>query len=119
MTLFDVVEYNEKESNEFQVTIKLNSEDIVLKAHFPGRPIVPGVTLLYIVKAAVEKVTGNHLKLLSLANAKFVKPITPGSDLIKVNISIQESTDPVRLVNADVFYNDELSAQFKSIRYSI
>jgi 3-hydroxymyristoyl/3-hydroxydecanoyl-(acyl carrier protein) dehydratase len=49
-----------------------------LSGHFPGRPVVPGVTLLDRVAAAVENRTGAHIA--ALPQVKFLRPLLPEQD---------------------------------------
>lgn len=47
--------------------------------HFPGRPVVPAVVLLAEVLAAVEQTTSQPPESWTLANAKFLAPVSPGA----------------------------------------
>jgi 3-hydroxymyristoyl/3-hydroxydecanoyl-(acyl carrier protein) dehydratase len=49
--------------------------------HFPGRPIVPGVVLLAEAMAAIAAATGRGPERWTLANAKFLHPVVPGTAL--------------------------------------
>jgi 3-hydroxymyristoyl/3-hydroxydecanoyl-(acyl carrier protein) dehydratase len=48
------------------------------QGHFPGQPILPAVVLVAEALAAIEAATG---EAWTLANAKFVEPVTPGTAL--------------------------------------
>ena len=49
--------------------------------HFPGQPILPGVVILAEAIAAIAKATGRGPERWTLANAKFLAPVTPGTAL--------------------------------------
>jgi 3-hydroxyacyl-[acyl-carrier-protein] dehydratase len=49
--------------------------------HFPGRPILPAVVLLSEALAAIESATGQAPQQWTLASAKFLVPIAPGTPL--------------------------------------
>ena len=49
--------------------------------HFPGNPILPGVVILAEVLAAVAASGGRPASGWTLANAKFLSPVTPGMPL--------------------------------------
>lgn len=52
--------------------------------HFPGRPILPGVVLLAEVIAEVARASGDSAGRWSIASAKFLSPVTPGTSLTLV-----------------------------------
>ena len=51
------------------------------QGHFPGRPILPAVVLLAEALVAVEAATGRGPEAWTLASAKFLEPVTPGTAL--------------------------------------
>ena len=51
------------------------------EGHFPGRPILPAVVLLAETLAAIESATGRPPQEWTLANAKFLNPVSPGTPL--------------------------------------
>lgn len=61
------------ERGENSATVRLLSESPVYKAHFPGFPITPGVTLL---QMALELMGGSSLS--GAREIKFMVPVLPG-----------------------------------------
>jgi 3-hydroxyacyl-[acyl-carrier-protein] dehydratase len=55
------------------------------QGHFPGNPILPGVVVLAEVVAAIAASTGRPASAWSLAHAKFLSPVTPGTALTLVH----------------------------------
>jgi len=55
------------------------------QGHFPGNPILPGVVVLAEVLAVIAASTGRPASRWSLANAKFLSPVTPGTELTLVH----------------------------------
>ena len=49
--------------------------------HFPARPILPGVVLLSEAVAAIAAAHGRAVEEWTLASAKFLQPVTPGTAL--------------------------------------
>lgn len=49
----------------------------ILRAHFPGQPIVPGVCIMQMVVEAVGQDMGCRLKLVSARNVKFLAVLSP------------------------------------------
>lgn len=64
----------------------------IFAGHFPGRPIVPGILELEMVRAAMERSTGLPLRLLSVEKAKFLREVKPG-DKISLDITFSASGD--------------------------
>ena len=58
------------------VEVRLIPESPIYKAHFPGYPITPGVTLLQIALELMGK------KLRSAKEIKFVAPVLPGDGTV-------------------------------------
>lgn len=68
------------ESNGFFVyEVKLNKDHPILKGHFPGMPVVPGVMQLFLVRRCAEKVLKKTLRWSLQEKAKFFTPWTPDS----------------------------------------
>ncbi|MEO7403341.1 MAG: 3-hydroxyacyl-ACP dehydratase [Burkholderiales bacterium] len=73
-----------------------------LAGHFPGNPIVPGVTLLAVVEGDARAFLGAGVRLVGLPVAKFLAPvkpeesftihIAPGAELV-VTFKIEKTTD--------------------------
>ena len=51
------------------------------EGHFPGQPIVPAVVLLAEALAAIEAATSEPVRTWTLASAKFLVPVLPGTQL--------------------------------------
>ena len=49
--------------------------------HFPGTPILPGVTLLDTVLHAITAATGIALDICEISSVKFLSPAGPGDEL--------------------------------------
>lgn len=118
MTLYKNFEYQLVGENQYEGRADIDPQDVVLKSHFPGNPIVPGVAITYLVNQFVSEVLGFKVRLISLSNGKFVKPIIPGeNNEVKIRFSLN-SSDSFWIVNADIYHEGNLSAQFKTLHYS-
>jgi 3-hydroxymyristoyl/3-hydroxydecanoyl-(acyl carrier protein) dehydratase len=51
------------------------------RGHFPGRPILPGVVIVAEALAAIARDTGRAAHDWSIASAKFLRPVAPGTPL--------------------------------------
>lgn len=74
--LFGVLETSVSEVG-FITTIELNPGHIVYLGHFPGHPITPGVIQMQIVHELLEKYFCKNLKLITMAQCKFLKILNP------------------------------------------
>lgn len=50
--------------------------------HFPGTPILPGVTLLDTVLHTIAAATGLALNVCEINSVKFLSPASPGDELL-------------------------------------
>ena len=66
------------------------ASDPTFAGHFPGRPILPGVFQLEIVRLAAEWIQNRALAVQEIAKAKFQRPILPGETL-KLNLKLTEA----------------------------
>ena len=73
--------------------------------HFPGHPILPGVVLLAEAMAAIARDSGRDASHWTLANAKFLHAVTPGSAL-----SLRHETDAKGAVRFEVLAGDRVAA---------
>lgn len=69
-------------------TVTLCPECFIYKAHFPGKPITPGVCLIGMSKELLEDALGQLLEIKKVKNAKFLSVVTPGEDsLLAIQIT--------------------------------
>ncbi len=52
------------------------------QGHFPGAPILPGVCLLQSLRIGLEQAWRVPLRLVEVANTKFIAPTRPGEKLL-------------------------------------
>jgi len=84
---YKIVEFEASE-NQVRATVELNPDHVVYKGHFPGRPVVPGVIQLQIIKEMLEKGLGKKLLLSRIISAKYYSMIIPG-EMPQLDVSIQ------------------------------
>jgi 3-hydroxyacyl-[acyl-carrier-protein] dehydratase len=75
----------------FSAVIHINPAHDIFKGHFPGKPVVPGVCMIQIVKELMEEHLGNPLLFQKGNQIKFLQLLIPNRDEnIDVNISWKE-----------------------------
>lgn len=115
--LFENIKCTQTGEHEFAGEATINPTHSIMKAHFPGKPIVPGVMLLEFVNIMVSKAIGKELKLLKIENVKFVRPVIPKvNELMKIDFSCLP-TETGYTVGANIYYEGEITAQYKNLFY--
>lgn len=91
---FHIVHIDHRE-DEIEVTLRLNAEHTIFHAHFPGKPIMPGVCQVAVLVEALEALEGKDMELTAAKNIKFLNVISPESvtDVEAVFSRINRSED--------------------------
>lgn len=58
-------------------TIRLMSDHVIYKAHFPNRPVTPGVCIIQIARELLEEYCGEQLEIVHIKNVKFLAVLEP------------------------------------------
>lgn len=74
----------------YSYTIGMDAGHPIYKAHFPQRPITPGVCILQIGRELLSQALGKKLELVSARNVKFLSVLSPDGN--PVNVSIHHIT---------------------------
>lgn len=67
-----------------------NSEHPIFKAHFPGKPIVPGACLVQMAQEILCTQRHQEVRFRMISNLKFQHPLTPNIPSIRVQITSKE-----------------------------
>ena len=91
-SFFNIKKECDNDKGEHVVTVELNAEHVIYKAHFPGKPVTPGVCIIAMVTEVLEHIMGKRLQLEMVKNLKFVGIISPlelnNVDIVYQNTSI-------------------------------
>jgi 3-hydroxymyristoyl/3-hydroxydecanoyl-(acyl carrier protein) dehydratase len=68
--------------------LKVATDHPAYPGHFPGRPILPGVVLLSEAMAEIAARHGRAVERWTLASAKFLHPVMPGTALTLVHEAV-------------------------------
>ena len=95
----------------------------VFQGHFPGHPIYPGVMIIEGMAQAggvlafksmniesQEEIENKVVYFMSIDNAKFRAPVTPGDQLI-YKLSVIKNKGPVWQLDAKAYVDDKVVAQ--------
>ena len=115
--LYTTETFNKNEEG-ISAQIKLNPKHEIFKGHFPGKPIMPGVCMIQIIKELTEKSLGHDLFLSVATNVKFMAIINPETDpILLIDINLSEIDGLIKLKSTTTFGETvalKLSATFKS-----
>lgn len=95
---------------EFDVSVVLHASHPIYVGHFPGKPVVPGVCTLTVIKEILGKICLRKVVFSSIKECKYVSALLPKEDIgITVHLSITGSN----LVKAMVHNNDNQQVVLK------
>ena len=57
--------------------VRLDAKHVIYQAHFPERPVTPGVCIIQMAKELIEEATGKRLDVWRLKNVKFLGVMSP------------------------------------------
>jgi 3-hydroxyacyl-[acyl-carrier-protein] dehydratase len=73
----------------FAFEFQFRADDAVFAGHFPGRPLLPGIFQIELVRAAAEKVLGSSLEIREIVRAKFLRPVLP-KEKLRLSLKLAE-----------------------------
>jgi 3-hydroxyacyl-[acyl-carrier-protein] dehydratase len=74
-SFYQIIQEKELSLSKYKVTISKDSA--IMKAHFPGQPIVPGACLTQIAKELVEKIEKKTITICEFKSLKYINTINP------------------------------------------
>ena len=74
---FYTIEHQETQDFPLRYDLQLNAGHTIYQAHFPGKPITPGVCIVQIAVELLEDYLQKPLLLNSVKNIKFLSVISP------------------------------------------
>ncbi|ASO06155.1 MULTISPECIES: 3-hydroxyacyl-ACP dehydratase [Arenibacter] len=108
----------DKNEEGISAQIKLNPKHEIFKGHFPGKPIMPGVCMIQIIKELTERSLGQDLFLSVASNVKFMAIINPETDpILLIDINLSEMDGLFKVKSTTIFGETvalKLNATFKS-----
>lgn len=106
----------ESEEGHIKAAVKLDTKHQVFDGHFPSQSVLPGVTMIEMIKDILSLSTNNRYSLSEGNNIKFLKVVDPD---MNDNLTFDISTTPIDnglKVNATSSLSDgEANFKFKGI----
>jgi 3-hydroxyacyl-[acyl-carrier-protein] dehydratase len=106
---FYTIEYIRRDPNSFSCKVAFNNQHDIFKGHTTGRPVVPGVCMMEMVKELLEQQTDQSLWLKNAGQVKMLQMVT--SDVTPViDISWQKVS---RGYNVNASFKSDVSDVFR------
>ncbi|MBO4447236.1 MAG: hypothetical protein J5764_03825 [Bacteroidales bacterium] len=96
----------------FRVSMSLNADSEIYKAHFPTFPITPGAAILQLAVEAFCAAQGRRFRLVSSRELKFLAPVIPPSDSSLVFEFTPASPEGELKYSVQVYCSDTPRAKF-------
>jgi 3-hydroxyacyl-[acyl-carrier-protein] dehydratase len=74
---FYYIDRSNETTTGFAFDISLNKEHLIYKAHFPEKPITPGVCIIQIAEELIELQMQRHCFLKKVTNVKYLSVLSP------------------------------------------
>ena len=110
-TLYDILSITQA-GNTYTAQVVFNPEHIIYKAHFPNRPITPGVILLQISHHCAEQILRQKIEIKTIKMIKFTNYIIPQTNKI-ISFHIQITDNTIKTTIADE------QTQYAKLQFSI
>jgi 3-hydroxyacyl-[acyl-carrier-protein] dehydratase len=81
------------ENGSIRAELSINADSEILKGHFPGHPVVPGASMLQLVKDVLEQALNTRLRLKKADHLKFITLIGPGAVDVQLEINYKVTED--------------------------
>jgi 3-hydroxyacyl-[acyl-carrier-protein] dehydratase len=110
--------------DHFQASAVWSADGAILRGHFPGLPLVPGVMLVELVaqvagagmragSPAARRLAGDYLGLLAgIRKCSFRRPVLPG-DRVQVDVRTRPMSDTAASVTAQLSVDGDEAAQIE------
>ena len=103
------------EADIVKVDIKLNPLHPIFEGHFPGRPVLPGVYMMQMVKEVVETWTEKKIRLVLGQDLKFLSVVNPEENtMMQMELKINREGEKIRTV-AQLLSNAVVFFKFKGV----
>lgn len=80
--------------------LALNGECDIFKGHFPQTPVLPGVSMLQIIKDLIEQSSKSNWQLQKASNIKYLSLVQPDGEHLFFEITVKSAPEDMLLVNS-------------------
>lgn len=82
-------------------TAIINASHPVFAGHFPGKPVVPGVMSIMMIRKCAEEITGSATRFAAISQCKFNNAIIPDSNPITITFSVNGAAVAADITSVD------------------
>jgi len=99
---------------DFSALISFDPAHEIFSGHFPGRPIVPGVCLIHMMKEVAGLISAQEMTLNAGVNVKFLHVIEPGMMTeVKLKGTFSANEENGLSLSAQIYSEDIVIFKFK------
>ena len=101
--------------HHIRAVLHINANHAILKGHFPGHPVVPGASMLQIVKEVLEDTLQASLQLKKGNQLKFINLVDPTKTTeVQLDVNYHVKDDGIH-TNAKLSTGDTVCFKFQGI----
>jgi 3-hydroxyacyl-[acyl-carrier-protein] dehydratase len=101
---------------DVKAELVINAGNKIFEGHFPGRPVVPGVCMMQMVKEIMEQLTGKKSNLIKAHEMKFLAIIDPRqNNIIQATLKYTMESNGTMSVVATLFKEELIHFKFKGL----
>lgn len=105
--LYQIIELRSTD-REVIAEINLNHNHDIFKGHFPDVPVLPGVTMMQMVKELLQESLGKNLQIKRAGQLKFLQMVNPQKvDSLFFHINWSDSEEGIK-VKAELKQQDDV-----------
>lgn len=113
---FFYIDQMQTEDNQIVSDIRINTDHEILKGHFPGQPVVPGVCMIEMLKEVLGQAFGQRFQMKSASMIKFLTMFAPPAfDRARFFIQTNGNEQSVWQVNATLQFEEHIFLKFKGV----
>ena len=101
--------------HESILIVKVSRESAVFEGHFPGNPILPGVTMVEVVRASLDLLFQVKFQLMSAQNIKFLSVLNP-DEFPEVHLGMKYTEVEEGLkIEANLYFAERIFFKMKGV----
>lgn len=97
------------QENAINAILEIDQNSEILSGHFPDQPVVPGASMLQIVKEVLAATLNESLVLKKADNIKFLSLVEPGTiDILRLELTYKLLNDDYVNITANLIAGETI-----------